>query len=68
MLTEAEKGRLLLLDRLAVRVPELDLDEYAVEWMTLDDGHEALLVDGGGIVPRRTPRDGEQSGLKLLPE
>ena len=30
-------------------VPELDLDQQSVEWTTLDDGHEALLVNGGGI-------------------
>jgi hypothetical protein len=27
----------------------LDPDQHQVEWMTLDDGHEALLVDGGGL-------------------
>jgi hypothetical protein len=27
----------------------LDLDQCSIEWMTLDDGHEALLVDGGGL-------------------
>ena len=30
-------------------MPELDLDQQTVEWMTLDDGHEALLVNGGGM-------------------
>ena len=29
--------------------PGLDLAQHSVEWTTLDDGHEALLVDGGGI-------------------
>ena len=41
--------RFELLDRIKDRLPDLDLDEHSVEWMTLDDGHEALLVDGGGI-------------------
>jgi hypothetical protein len=35
--------------RIAERLPELDLDQRSVDWMKLDDGHEALLVDGGGI-------------------
>jgi hypothetical protein len=34
---------------IAERVPELRLDQHEIEWTTLDDGHEALLVDGGGI-------------------
>jgi hypothetical protein len=46
---ERDADRLALLDRLADRVPELDLDQHEVEWMTLDDGHEALLVDGAGF-------------------
>jgi hypothetical protein len=46
---ETDADRLELLDRLADRVPELDLDKHEVEWTTLDDGSEALLVDGGGI-------------------
>ncbi len=43
--------RLLLLDRLAERLPDLDLDRQEVDWMTLPepDGAEALLVNGGGI-------------------
>jgi hypothetical protein len=45
----SDADRLLLLDRIADRVPELDLDQNEVEWMTLPDGHEALLVNGGGI-------------------
>jgi hypothetical protein len=45
----SDTDRLTLLDRIADRVPELDLDENEVEWMTLEDGHEALLVNGGGI-------------------
>jgi hypothetical protein len=31
------------------RVPELDLAQRSIEWTTLPDGSEALLVDGGGI-------------------
>jgi hypothetical protein len=38
-----------LLDRIAQRVPELDLDQQSVEWTTLPDGSKALLVNGGGI-------------------
>jgi len=41
--------RLELLDRIADRVPELDLAQQSVEWHELPDGHEALLVNGGGI-------------------
>jgi hypothetical protein len=44
-----DADRLKLLDRIADRVPELDLDANEVEWTTLDDGAEALLVNGGGI-------------------
>jgi hypothetical protein len=46
---ESDADRLELLDRIAERVPELDLAQRSVEWTTLDDGHEALLVDGGGL-------------------
>jgi hypothetical protein len=45
----SDTDRLELLDRIADRVPELDLDQNEVAWMTLDDGHEALLVNGGGV-------------------
>jgi hypothetical protein len=48
---DRDADRLKLLDRIADRVPELDLDEHDVKWITLPkpDGHEALLLDGGGI-------------------
>ena len=46
---DRDADRLELLDRIADRVPELDLDEQTVEWTELPDGHEALLVNGGGI-------------------
>jgi len=46
---ETDADRLELLDRIADRVPEIKLDEREIEWTTLDDGHEALLVDGGGL-------------------
>lgn len=49
MMNECDADRLELLDRIAERVAELDLAQRSVEWTTLDDGHEALLVDGGGI-------------------
>jgi hypothetical protein len=45
----SDADRLELLDRIADRVPELDLDQNAIEWTTLDHGHEALLVDGAGF-------------------
>ncbi len=48
-MTEQDADRLELLDRIADRMPDLDLDQQQVEWTTLDDGHEALLVNGGGI-------------------
>jgi hypothetical protein len=46
---DRDADRLLLLDRIAERVPELDLDQQQVEWITLDDGAEALVVNGGGF-------------------
>jgi hypothetical protein len=48
-MNDQDKDRVVLLDRIAERVPELDLDQNEVEWTTLDDGSEALLVNGGGI-------------------
>lgn len=50
-LTVRDADRLKLVDRIAERIPELDLAQHSVEWTTLpdDDGHEALLIDGGGI-------------------
>ena len=46
---ERDADRLELLDRIADRIPDLDLDRQQIEWTTLDDGAEALLVNGGGI-------------------
>ena len=48
-LNPADTDRLTLLDRIAERIPWLDLDEQSIEWMTLDDGAEVLLVNGGGF-------------------
>jgi hypothetical protein len=48
-MNEEDQDRLDLLDRIADRVPELDLDRQSVEWTTLEDGHEAMVVDGGGF-------------------
>lgn len=48
-LNRRDADRLELLDRIEKRVPELDLDEHEVDWTALPDGHEALLVDGGGV-------------------
>ena len=45
----SDADRLELLDRIERRVPDLDLAQQSVEWTTLDDGHEALLVNGGGF-------------------
>jgi hypothetical protein len=45
----SDNDRLELLDRIAERVPKLDLAQNEVEWTTLDDGHEAPLVNGGGF-------------------
>src|SRR4051794_38183929 len=48
-MNETDADRLELLDRIAARIPELDLEQHEVGWITLDDGHEALLLDGGGL-------------------
>jgi hypothetical protein len=48
-MNERDQDRLELLDRIAERMPEIKLEQHSVEWTTVDDGHEALLVDGGGI-------------------
>ncbi len=48
-MNERDADRIALLDRIAERVPELDLAQQSVEWTRLDDGHDALLVNGGGI-------------------
>jgi hypothetical protein len=45
----SDAGRLMLLDRIADRVPEHDLEEHSIGWTTLPDGHEALLGNGRGI-------------------
>jgi hypothetical protein len=46
---ERDADRLGLLDRIAERLPELDLDRERVEWIELPDGVEALSINGGGI-------------------
>jgi hypothetical protein len=48
-MNDRDADRLELLDRLADRVAELDLDQRSVEWGEMPDGAEALLVDGGGL-------------------
>jgi hypothetical protein len=45
----SDTDRLKLLDRIAHRVPELDLEQQSIDWTELDDGHQALLVNGGGF-------------------
>ena len=32
-----------------IEFPSSTSNRTEIEWMTLDDGHEALLVNGGGI-------------------
>ncbi len=41
--------RLELLDRLAERMPELDLEHRSLEWIEMPDGAQGLAVDGGGF-------------------
>lgn len=48
-LDDADGKRFELLDRIAERLPELSLDDYSIEWATLPDGGEALVIDGGGF-------------------
>ena len=48
-INDADSDRLELLDRIAERMPDLNLDQQVVEWKSLDDGHEALLINGGGF-------------------
>jgi hypothetical protein len=48
-ISETDDDRLLLLDRIAGRLPDLDLDGHEVAWHQLPDGSQALLVDGGGL-------------------
>jgi hypothetical protein len=42
----SDAERLELLDRIAKRVPELDLGKYPIEWDELPDGGQALFVGG----------------------
>jgi hypothetical protein len=44
-----DADRLELLDRIKARLPELDLAQQSVEWTTLPDGGEVLLVDGDDL-------------------
>lgn len=46
---ETDTDRLLILDRIAEQMPDLDLRLHEAEWRRFDDGIETLLVDGGGI-------------------
>jgi hypothetical protein len=45
----SDADRLELLDRIAERIPELGLERQSIEWTTLDDDAEALIVNGGGF-------------------
>lgn len=46
---ETDDDRLLLLDRIASRLPNINLDDHEIAWHQLPDGASALLVDGGGL-------------------
>jgi hypothetical protein len=49
-MNETDADRLELLDQIAERLPEIDLDQHSIEWTEMpDDGSQALLIDGGGI-------------------
>ena len=48
-MNEREQDRLERLDRIKQRLPEIKLEQHELDWRRLEDGHEALLVDGGGI-------------------
>lgn len=49
-MNDRDAERLELLDRIAERLPDLDLDRHPVDWTKMpDDGSQALLVAGGGI-------------------
>jgi hypothetical protein len=45
---DADADRLELLDRIAKRIPELDLDRHEIEWGHTPDGAEALHIGKGG--------------------
>lgn len=47
---ETDTLRLTLLDRLAERCPELgNVGDHEVDWLPLDDGDEALVLDRSGF-------------------
>jgi hypothetical protein len=54
-MNEADAERLELLDRIAERVPELDLDQNEIEWTTLDDGHERCSSTAAGSTVATAP-------------
>ena len=47
---ERDADRLELLDRLAERIPELDLSKYEVDWIEMPDGAQGLAVAGDPMV------------------
>jgi hypothetical protein len=55
-LNPTDNDRLTLLDRLAERIPALDLKHRSVEWIEMPDGAPGLAVDGGGF-------DGDGNGV-----
>jgi hypothetical protein len=48
VMNDRDAERLELLDRIAKRIPELDLNRHEIEWSTLPDGAEALHIGRGG--------------------
>jgi hypothetical protein len=49
-LDKIDAERFELLDRIAERLPEVDLEQHSIEWSEMpDDGSQALLVAGGGM-------------------
>jgi hypothetical protein len=48
-LDQTDGERLELLDRVEKRLPEIDLGQRTVEWVSMPDGAPGLAVDGGGF-------------------
>jgi hypothetical protein len=46
---DRDADRLELLDRIAERLPDLDLDQHEVEWDEFPDGGQALVLNAGEI-------------------
>jgi hypothetical protein len=46
VMDDRDADRLELLDRIEKRAPEIKLEKYELSWETLDDGAEALFLNG----------------------